>query len=276
MAYARASSRRSMLRGTAAVLFAGTAAASSAEPAPDGALILACHRFAEGEYRARWRDCTAPVHLSDAEATDADWATLEWITATPATTPAGWAAKALALAAWEPEMYDDLVPAESDTRTALLAALLRDMVAPARAEIVARCAAEYGPLGEGYTPDGRWIGLAPTAAVPAAVMQPAPPDAELHATCAAFVQAERDVDQLEHEAADDVFEAAVAESHAAVVRLSGLRARTVSGLRAKAGVCRAVYAADEPMAMAGIFGGAAQRHDVLAWSTLADLVEVMT
>ncbi len=68
----------------------------------------------------------------------------------------------------------------------------------------------------------------------------------------------------------------MAESHAAVVRLSGLRARTLAGLRAKAGVCRAVYVADEPVAMAGIFGAAARRHDVLAWSTLADLVEVVT
>jgi len=36
-------------------------------------------------------------------------------------------------------------------------------------------------------------------------------------------------------------------------------------------VCRAVLAADEPAAMAGTFGGPAQRHDVLAWSLLADL-----
>jgi len=48
----------------------------------------------------------------------------------------------------------------------------------------------------------------------------------------------------------------------------------MSGVRAKADVCRAVLAADEPAAMAGTFGGPVQRHDVLAWSLLSDFAEV--
>ncbi len=271
MAQPLASTRRAMLGGSAAALLAGAAAASPA-PSADAALVRICHAFAEAEWRNWWRYIVAPADLADAQATDPDWTTLKWITATPATTPAGWAAKALAVSAWEREFYDDLVEAERDTRTTLLAGLLHDMVAPVRTAILARCKAEYGPLGEGYDADARWIGRTPAIAMPVPP-RPAPLDAELHAACADFARAERDVAQLERGAEDDVFEAAVAESHAAVVRLSGLRARTVSGLRAKAGVCRAVYMADEPAAMAGTFGGKAQRHDVLAWSTLADMAE---
>jgi len=276
MAQLLAASCRAMLRGSAAVLLAGAAtAAASAEPALDAELVRVCHQFAEAEYREWWRYCTAPDNLADAEAAEPDWATLAWIRATPATTPAGWAAKALALAAWDREMYDDLVEAESDTRTALLAALLaallRDMVAPARAEILARCAAEYGPLPEGYTVDARWIGRAP-AAVAAPAPVPVHRDAELHAACAAFARAERDVARLERDADDDVFEPVAAAMHAAAERVSGFRAHTVGGMRAKAAVCRAVLAADEPAAMAGTFGGPAQRHDVLTWSLLADLI----
>ncbi len=106
------------------------------------------------------------------------------------------------------------------------------------------------------------------------VPEPPPGDAELLAACVAFGRAEQEVARLERTADDDVFEPAVASMHAAAERVSGLRARTVGGLRAKAAVCRAVLAADEPAAMAGTFGGPAQRHDVLVWSTLADMVEV--
>jgi hypothetical protein len=262
-----------MLRGSAAVLLAGfaTVTAASAEAGPDAELVRICHDFAEAEWRRWWRYVTAPDDLADAEATDPDWSTLEWIETTPATTPAGWAAKALALAAWHREAYDDS-DAEGDASATLLAGLLRDMVAPARAEILARCAAEYGSLPEGYTADARWIGRAPAvvAASPLAVPHA---DAELLAACTAFARAEQNVAQLERDADDDVFEPAVAIMHAAAERVSGLQARTVGGLFAKATVARAVLAADEPAAMAGTFGGKAQRHDVLAASLLADMAE---
>ncbi len=261
-----------MLRGSAAALLAGAATvAASAEPAPDAELVRICHDFAEAEWRSWWRYVTAPDDLADAEATDPDWSTLEWIEATPATTPAEWAAKALALAAWHREAYDDS-DAEGDASATLLAGLLRDMVAPARAEILARCAAEYGPLPKGYTVDGRWIRRAPAVVVATAPL-PVHRDAELHAACDAFARAEQNVAQLERDADDDVFEPAVAIMHAAAERVSGLQARTVGGLFAKATVARAVLAADEPAAMAGIFGDKAQRHDVLAASLLADMAE---
>ncbi len=273
MAQPLAASRRAMLRGSAAALLAGVAtAAASAEPTPDAELVRVCHAFAEAEFRNWWRYVTAPADLADAQDTDPDWTTLEWIEVTPATTPAGWAAKALALAAWHREAYDDS-DAEGDASATLLAGLLRDMVAPARAEILARCAADYGPLGEGYTADARWIGRAP-AVVTAPPLAVPHADAELLTACDAFARAEQEVARLEHDADDNAFDAAVAVSHAAVVRVSGVRAHTMGGMRAKVAVARAVYAADEPVAMAGTFGGKAQRHDVLAWSTLADLVEV--
>jgi len=235
----------------------------------DAELVRVCRQFAEAEYRNWWRYVTAPDDLADAQDQEPDWTTLAWIEATPATTPAGWHAKALAYAAWWREAYDD-VEAERDASTPLLASLLRDMVAPARAAILARCAADYGPLPEGYTADARWVGRAP-AAVAALPPLPPRPDAELLDACAAFTRAEQEVARLEHTADDDVFEPAVGFMHAAAERVSGLRAHTVGGMRAKAAVARAVLAADEPAAMAGTFGGPAQRHDVLTWSLLADL-----
>ncbi|MGI4802513.1 MAG: hypothetical protein ACRYG8_52480 [Janthinobacterium lividum] len=267
--------RRALLGTGAGVALAGLIVSSNAEAetSHDAELIRVCHAFAEAEFRNWWRYVIAPDNLADAQDHEPDWATLEWIETTPATTPTGWHAKALAYAAWWREAYDNAEFPESDSDAPLLASLLRDMVAPARAEILARCAADYGPLPDGYTADGRWIGRAPavTAAVP---LVPLHADAELLATCDAFSRAEAEVARLERNANDDVFEPAVAVSHAAVVRVSGLRAHTVAGLRAKVAVCRAVYAADEPAAMIGTFGGKAQRHDVLAWSTLSDLAEV--
>jgi len=263
-----------MLRGSAAVLLAAGAAAAraSTDSGPDAELVRVCHDFAEAEFRNWWRYVTTPADLADTQDREPDWSTLAWIEATPATTPAGWRAKALAYAAWWREAYDD-VEAERDASTPLLASLLRDMVAPARAAILARCEAQYGLLPEGYTADARWIGRDP-AAVAAPVPLPPHQDAELLATCAAFTRAEEEVARLERDTDDDVFEPAVAIMHAAAERVSGLQARTVGGLFAKATVARAVLAADEPAAMAGTFGGPAQRHDVLAWSTLADLAEV--
>jgi hypothetical protein len=271
----RTPTRRGLL-GTAAVLAAAPLAmAAAALPAePDAELVRVCHAFAEAEWRNWWRYIVAPDDLADAQDREPDWPTLTWIKATPATTPAGWHAKALALSAWDRTAYDDDAEwHEPDSDTGLLAGLLRDMVAPARAAILARCAADYGPLPEGYTADWRWIGRAP-AAVAAPAPLPPHSDAELMAACAAFARAEAEVARLEQTADDDVFEPAVAIMHAAAERVSGLRARTVGGLRAKATVCRAVLAADEPVAMAGTFGGPARRHDVLAWSTLTDLAEV--
>ena len=212
-----------------------------------------------------------PAELADDQTREPDWPTLGWIEVTPATTPAGWPAKALALAAWDHAAYGD-EEAERAGAAGLLAGLLRDMVAPARAEPLARCAAEYGPLPEGYTADARWISkpLVMSAAVPI----PLYADAGLLDACEAFIRAEKEVVRLEHTADDDVLGAAVTDVHNALVLVSGHRAQTVSGLRVKAGVARAVLTADEPAAMAGIFGGSARRHDVLAWSVLSDLVEV--
>ncbi len=268
--------RRSVLACGAAAAVAVPAAASTL-PAdlPDAELVRVCHEFAEAEFRNWWRYIVAPADLADAQDREPDWPTLAWIEATPATTPAGWHAKALAYAAWWREADDNADP-ESDSDAPLLASLLRDMVAPTRAAILARCEAEYGPLGKGYTADGRWIGPAPVAVTAALLPIPLHADAELLVACAAFTHAGEEVARLEHTAGvpDDVFEPVNDALHDAVVRVSGLRPRTVGGLRAKAAVCRAVLAADEPAAAAGRFGSAARRHDVLAWAVLGDLVEV--
>lgn len=266
MAQPLAPSRRAMLRGSAAALLTVgvTAAAASADAQPDAELIRVCHAFAEAELRNWWRYVTAPVELADAQDTDPDWTTLEWIETTPATTPAGWAAKALALAAWHREAYDDS-NAEGDASATLLAGLLRDMAAPARAEILTRCASDYGPLPEGYTADGRWISQEPAVAV-AALSVPPRLDAELLSACETFSRARAEVLRFEGipETSDEVFEPANAAVHDALVQVSRLSARTVAGARAKAGVCRAVLAMDEPSAVTGRFNTAARRHDVLA------------
>ncbi len=275
MAQPLAPSRRAVLRGSAAALLASTAAAS-AKPgsSPDAELVRVCHDFAEAEWRNWWRYVTAPADLADAQDREPDWPTLAWIETTPATTPAGWAAKALALAAWHREAYDDS-DAEGDASATLLAGLLRDMVAPARAEILARCVAEYGLLPGAYTADARWVGRAPGDAVAAA---PPHPDAEMLAACVAFGRAEEEVARLEgiDDAPDAVFESALDVLHAAIVRVSDLRARTAAGVRAKAGVCRALLAMDEPGVTAARIGGATRRHDVLAWSVLSDLDEMQS
>ncbi len=125
----------------------------------DAELVRVCRQFAEAEFRNWWRYVTASDDLADAQDHEPDWSTLAWIEATPATTPSGWHAKALALSAWDRTAYDDDAEwHEPDSDTGLLAGLLRDMVAPARAAILAQCEVEYGPLPEGYTADWRWIG----------------------------------------------------------------------------------------------------------------------
>ncbi len=116
--------------------------------------------------------------------------------------------------------------------------------------------------------------LAAAAAAPA---QPEPPvDAELLAACAVFAAAVQEVARLEHiaDVPDDVFEPANDALHDAVIRVSELRARTAAGVRAKARVCQALLALDEPDVKAARIGGATRRHDVLAWSVLGDLAEV--
>ena len=275
MAQPLATGRRALLGAAAALTAAPLALGAAAIPQadPDAELVRVCHEFAETEWRSWWRYVVAPAELADDQGREPDWPALRWIQSTPATTPAGWHAKALALAAWDHTAYDD-EEAEMAGTAGLLAGLLRDMVAPARAEILARCAADYGPLPEGYTADARWISQAPTviAAAPLPILPHA--DAKLLAACDAFTRAEQEISLLEHTADDDVFEAAVTSMHEALMQVSGLRPHTVGGLRAKAAVTRAVLAADEPAAAAGIFGGSARRHDVLAWAVLSDLIEV--
>ena len=155
--------RRALLASGAGVALAGLIASSNAEAgtSADAKLIRVCHAFAEAEYRNWWRYIILPGHLADAQDRAPDWATLSWIETTPATTPAGWHAKALAYAAWWREAYDNPEYPETDSDKPLLASLLRDMVAPARAAILARCEVDYGPLGEGYDADCRWIGRPP-------------------------------------------------------------------------------------------------------------------
>jgi hypothetical protein len=104
-----------------------------------------------------------------------------------------------------------------------------------------------------------------------------PGDAELLAACAAFGCAEGEVARLEgiDDAPDAVFESALDVLQAAIVRVSGLRARTASGVRAKAGVCRVLLAMDEPDVRTMRIGGATRRHDALMWSLLADMAETV-
>ena len=140
-------------------ILVGTAGAVAANP--DADLIRVCHQFAEKELDDWYRyvvDATIAPGTED-EDTPPDWAGLHWIEATPATTPEGWQAKALAFSAWHRDSYDN-APEDQDSQTALLAGLLRDMVAPARNAIVTRLAAKYGPLPTGYTAEGIWLGAA--------------------------------------------------------------------------------------------------------------------
>jgi hypothetical protein len=153
--------RRAALRGASLVGLLGVPAvafaARSSTANPDAELVRTCHRFAEGELARRHRYIVATEDLADEQDTPFDRDTYDWIAATPATTPEGWHAKALAYSAWATEAYDDHEDSR-DSTTTFLAALLRDMVAPARNAIVARCTAKYGPLPTQYTAEGIWIG----------------------------------------------------------------------------------------------------------------------
>lgn len=153
--------RRALLTGSAAAVAAmatGVAVSAGAVPAsPDAELIALCHQFAEAELASWYRYVVAPDHLADAQDTAPDWATMEKIAATSPTTLEGIQAKALACSAWDREAFDG-PQADRDRSTTLLASLLRDMAAPARATIVARLVKQHGPLPEGYTAGGVWLG----------------------------------------------------------------------------------------------------------------------
>ena len=135
-----------------------TASNTTAHPAqvnPDAKLIRACYRFAKNELEKWYRDVVAP---KDEDVPDwTDWRTYRRIVATPATTPEGWHAKALAYSALDQESYDDHECGRTRSRT-FLTSLLRDMVAPARNAIIAGFAAKYGPLPSRYTAEGIWLG----------------------------------------------------------------------------------------------------------------------
>ena len=151
--------RRGALRGAsiAGLLSIPTIAlaAQSSKSNPDEELIRVCHRFAEIQLED-WYRYVVEVD-TDEDDLPVPWDDYHRIVGTQATTPAGWHAKALAFTAWSRESYDDHED-DRDTHTTFLAALLRDMVAPARNAIVARCTAKYGPLPPQYTAEGIWIG----------------------------------------------------------------------------------------------------------------------
>lgn len=103
------------------------------------------------------------------------------------------------------------------------------------------------------------------------------PDAELRRACGVFRLVELEmarVNDRDGGVSDDDANAVARAFHDAVVMVSRLPALTASGVQAKAAVCRAVLAADEPKAKAGEFGGTARRHDVLIWSLLSDMAKV--
>jgi hypothetical protein len=153
--------RRTALRGISlATLAAGLTAPAlagaeqrSQRATSDAELIRVCQDFAEREFDEFYRYV---VTEDEDDGPPPDWATYHWIIATPATTPAGWHAKALAYAAWDRDSYDDTEPDLSCS--SFLTSLLRDMVAPARDAIIAGLAAKYDPLPPHYTANAMFIG----------------------------------------------------------------------------------------------------------------------
>ena len=153
-------SRRGLLASAPAVLaLSGTAVAAPGVPNPDAGLIRTCQQFAEAEFADWYRYVVTAEHevMSRYEDSTPDWATLHWIEATPATTLKGLRAKALAFVAWHKDAFDDCVD-DRDPSSPLLASLLRDLAAPARAVIIACLFEKYGPLPKGYAADGVWLG----------------------------------------------------------------------------------------------------------------------
>jgi hypothetical protein len=121
-------------------------------------LIRRATAFAEKCLEEDYRYCVLPD--DDDYLSKIDWDEYHWIRDTPARTPAGWHAKALFCSAWNRDAYDDR-PRDSDNKTAVVAALLRDIVSQSRGVIIERLKAKYGPPPRGYTDDFRFIGLTP-------------------------------------------------------------------------------------------------------------------
>ena len=71
-----------------------------------------------------------------------------------------------------------------------------------------------------------------------------------------------------------VFKPALAVLYAMIVQVSGIRALTAAGVRAKARVCQAVLAMNKPGATTAQIGEMTRRYDALAWSTLSDLAKM--
>lgn len=156
-----APSRRGLFATAGGALVAGATLATASRGAVaadnDAELIRICHQFAENELEHWYLYVVTPEPECDDLDDAPDWSAYHRIVATAATTPAGWHAKALAYTAWDRDAYDDHKD-NRDPATTFLAALLRDIVAPARRAIVARLAAQYGPLPSSYTSEGIWIG----------------------------------------------------------------------------------------------------------------------
>jgi hypothetical protein len=106
--------RRGALRGASIaglLSVPGIAAVGqSAKSNPDAELIRICHRFAEDELVRQHRYIVAPENLADEQDAPPDWGTYNWIAETPARTPEGCHAKALAYSAWDTDAYDNHGP----------------------------------------------------------------------------------------------------------------------------------------------------------------------
>ncbi|MGI4797511.1 MAG: hypothetical protein ACRYG8_26380 [Janthinobacterium lividum] len=177
------------------------------------------------------------------------------IVETPARTPEGAVAKAvLAIEALERKTP---IP-------------LATLAFSALADLIPEEAIPGGPL---YLRDGNEVAMR----IRHTVEPVTDPDAELRRACGVFRLVELEmarVDDRDGGLSDDDADAVAEAFHDAVIMVSRLPARTATGLQAKAAVCRAVLAADEPTAMIGRFDGPARRHDVLAASLLSDMAGV--
>lgn len=103
------------------------------------------------------------------------------------------------------------------------------------------------------------------------------PDAELLLACAVFQDAAREVARTDAAPSDDITDEEIHASaeawHFALVAVAGLPAGTQGGMLAKAAVCQAVLAYDRPDTKMGRFDhDSAERHDVLVWSLLGDMM----
>ena len=122
------------------VRVSGSAVAAGVNP--DADLIERCRQFAEADM-AFWYQRA----LDGEDVLEGAWpghdAERARIAATKATSPAGWQAKALVLSTW---FFDATGAQTEDDETGLVVSLLRDMAAPARAEILNRLSERFGPL----------------------------------------------------------------------------------------------------------------------------------